>query len=425
MKKQILTLISLLFFLFSYSQNSINVGGQMNIFSPPSITVYIGDTVIWNNTGGFHNVNATLATYPNNPEGFGNSGGSFLWTFQWVFTIPGVYNYQCDTHIGMGMTGVVIVIFPPGCTDLLACNYDSLATIDDSSCVYIAIAPYYEDFGNGILPAGICGWSQWETQGDGWRFDSVPGYAAMHNGRITGTYAWIDFSGTDVDVVLELEDIDVSNLSSPTLLFDFYSYLDTFNGPINILNVETWDGISWVNQYTYQVNISGWHTYNLDLSNATYSANIVKIRFRGESGGSGSDYFNDLLLDYVKIGNTGCTDPLACNYDYLATMDDSSCNFYFTILYDTVIVNNSYNWHNTILSVSGDYIDTLVNSVGCDSIVNLNLTVTNITGVLDIANKSTLVKITDMLGQKTPYRKNIPLFYIYDDGTVEKKIIIE
>ena len=63
--------------------------------------------------------------------------------------------------------------------------------------------------------------------------------------------------------------------------------------------------------------------------------------------------------------------------------------------------------------------------IGFGQIVNLNLTVTNTTGVLDITNKRTLVKITDILGQKTPYRKNIPLLYIYDDGTVEKKIILE
>jgi hypothetical protein len=30
-----------------------------------------------------------------------------------------------------------------------------------------------------------------------------------------------------------------------------------------------------------------------------------------------------------------------------------------------------------------------------------------------------------MLGQETPYRKNTPHFYIYDDGTVEKKILID
>jgi hypothetical protein len=40
------------------------------------------------------------------------------------------------------------------------------------------------------------------------------------------------------------------------------------------------------------------------------------------------------------------------------------------------------------------------------------------------ANKG-IFKIIDFLGRETKGVKNQPLFYIYDDGTVEKKIIIE
>ena len=36
-----------------------------------------------------------------------------------------------------------------------------------------------------------------------------------------------------------------------------------------------------------------------------------------------------------------------------------------------------------------------------------------------------LLKTIDILGRKTKGTKNKPLFYIYDDGTVERKIIIE
>ena len=39
--------------------------------------------------------------------------------------------------------------------------------------------------------------------------------------------------------------------------------------------------------------------------------------------------------------------------------------------------------------------------------------------------KRTLIEIKDVLGRKTKINTNKPLFYIYDDGTVEKKIIIE
>ena len=52
--------------------------------------------------------------------------------------------------------------------------------------------------------------------------------------------------------------------------------------------------------------------------------------------------------------------------------------------------------------------------------------VCNVNGINDNQTiKRKLKKITDMLGQETPYRRNTPLFYIYDDGTVEKIIIIE
>jgi hypothetical protein len=51
---------------------------------------------------------------------------------------------------------------------------------------------------------------------------------------------------------------------------------------------------------------------------------------------------------------------------------------------------------------------------------------TTTTGISDLdKNKSNLVKITDMLGKETPYRRKLPLLYIYDDGKVEKRIIID
>jgi len=42
-----------------------------------------------------------------------------------------------------------------------------------------------------------------------------------------------------------------------------------------------------------------------------------------------------------------------------------------------------------------------------------------------IYQKKELIKIIDILGRETKKRKNEPLFYIYDDGTVEKRLIIE
>ena len=39
----------------------------------------------------------------------GNALAGAPWSFAWVFTMPGTYDYQCDPHVGMGMIGVIIV----------------------------------------------------------------------------------------------------------------------------------------------------------------------------------------------------------------------------------------------------------------------------------------------------------------------------
>ena len=53
-----------------------------------------------------------------------------------------------------------------------------------------------------------------------------------------------------------------------------------------------------------------------------------------------------------------------------------------------------------------------------------NTTPTAITDI-NISNNREFMKIIDVLGRENKGTKNEPLFYIYDDGTVEKKIILE
>jgi hypothetical protein len=134
---------------------------------------------------------------------------------------------------------------------------------------------------------------------------------------------------------------------------------------------------------------------------------------------------NVIVGNSVYTTNGNYTDTLATSNGCDSIVYTNIAVDYNTSSYDTLSVAASIVWNGIPLNVSGDYSVTLINSVGCDSIANLNLTVTT-TGIFDIANnKRTLVKITDMLGQETPYRKNTPLLYIYDDGTVEKRIVIE
>ena len=190
--------------------------------------------------------------------------------------------------------------------------------------------------------------------------------------------------------------------------------------------------------------------YNINWSNGVNSLNISGL-CAGAYIANITDANNCVNIETVVISEpltlvsniniNGCDSVLiGTNYyttsgaytDTLTSVNgcDSVVNTNLTIeqylySYDTLSVNSSIVWNGMSLNASGDYSVNLVNSLGCDSIANLNLTVT-ITGILDIYNnKSNLVKITDMLGQETPYRRNTPLFYIYDDGTVERRIVIE
>jgi len=238
-------------------------------------------------------------------------------------------NISAQTYFSANCSGTY------GCTDSLACNYDPLATINDSSCVYPVI------------------WQQAFVICTG---DSVVVGSNTYNTAGNYTDTLNSVNGCDSIIYTNI------SITPPAIWQQSYSICDG-------------DSIV-VGSTVY--NTAGNYTDTLTLSS-----------------GCDSIVYTNIVVDQ------------------------------HTSSYDTLSVTASIVWNGMPLTISGDYSVTLINSVGCDSIVNLNLTI-NTTGILDITNnKSNLVKITDMLGQETPYRKNVPLFYLYDDGTVERKLIIE
>ena len=91
----------------------------------------------------------------------------------------------------------------------------------------------------------------------------------------------------------------------------------------------------------------------------------------------------------------------------------------------------SYLWNTGESSIiitpqqNGIYWVVVTDVNGCIS-DSLYYTVTNITtSFSEINTKKKLIKTIDVLGRKNKGTKNKPLFYIYNDGTVEKQIIIE
>tara|TARA_Y100001978_G_scaffold172698_1_gene163178 strand:+ start:3682 stop:4281 length:600 start_codon:yes stop_codon:yes gene_type:complete len=97
---------------------------------------------------------------------------------------------------------------------------------------------------------------------------------------------------------------------------------------------------------------------------------------------------------------------------------------------------SNYQYHSTVIfspPVDGDY-DILFDEhsgVYCSHLsdpfefYDYYIEVLGTSSIKEYSTKKELIKITDLLGKETNGAKNQPLFYIYDDGTVEKKITID
>ena len=146
------------------------------------------------------------------------------------------------------------------------------------------------------------------------------------------------------------------------------------------------------------------------INGATYDTN-VPAQSCGLTNVNGCD--STAVLNLTISGN-----PLATISHNGTDLEVTISNTYYWNTSETTqtITPTVYGWYWCIVTdVNGCISDTAFYEL------------TNIhTSIIETTNTDiTLLMITDMLGQETPYRRNTPFFYIYDDGTVEKRIVIE
>jgi plastocyanin len=82
-------------------------------FNPSSLTINAGDTVTFtNNSGGMHNAHSTggPTTFQCSVDCVSNNApDTSAWSDVVTFSTPGTVTYQCDQHVGFGMTGSITV----------------------------------------------------------------------------------------------------------------------------------------------------------------------------------------------------------------------------------------------------------------------------------------------------------------------------
>ena len=155
----------------------------------------------------------------------------------------------------------------------------------------------------------------------------------------------------------------------------------------------------------------------------SYYVNVVDVN--GCAGVSNPPFVVSNIVNTSAI--TGPTNPLQFQTVTYSVNPSAGSTYNWTLFGGTIESGQGTNsidvkWNNSggfTLSV----LETDVNGcVGEELTILVNVIINSIE---DINNNRELIKITDVLGRDSKEKNNVTLFYIYDDGKVEKKIIVE
>ena len=321
-------------------------------YNPANLSIEPGQTVVWSNLGGTHDVNGDIDSQTGssfgNPEAFslaavsGDSAGVCIGSY--TFNTPGVYTYDCSigSHAALGMVAT-ITVGTGGCTNAAASNYNDAADFDDGSCLVVELTTISdiqqgqesELFADSVvvtrgIVTGVYGGSVSIQDGQGaysgmWLFS--PDVPVQVGDEIEVTGAVTEYFGKTQIANPTTTIIGVENeLPSPEVLTTAEA------------GTEPWEGVL--------VRVNGAVT-NDDEGNGEWSLSDGSGDLRVDDAG-----FDAIDAGLVAAGNTlqvtgaldyswsnykvqprtvadvllsGCTNSSASNYNSLATIDDGSC----------------------------------------------------------------------------------------------------
>lgn len=179
---------------------------------------------------------------------------------------------------------------------------------------------------------------------------------------------------------------------------------------------------------TYEVLSGFWSTYrDYQTEDFFISIDIEKIQFSEDIGVNSIINVTNGIVQ-VELYNYGINDVNGFNVAYSVDgqapvlenitstlLSGNSMNYIFSTAFTSIL--------NQIEICS--WTEYPVDMQNNNDTVCIITTISTVDELSNLDNSRRLLRITDILGQKTPFRKNTPLFYIYDDGTVEKTIIID
>jgi len=238
----------------------------------------------------------------------------------------------------------------------------------------------------------------------------------------------------------QLTSLDVSQNTALTYLdcsSNLLMSLDLRNGNNTALDIYTQNN---PNLFCIDVDDPVWSTANWTVANGTidpqhyFSNNCSAVFF---------DCTDSLEVTDVIIDNANLTMNIAIYNGYNSYLSMPYVAFTIDANGDTIqqgnmnlfgAINLDTSWYNYSINSAINpsypltmyfvYAVSIGGSVTDTCILTYNSTPTAITDINPSSNRK-LISIIDVLGRESKGTRNEPFFYIYDDGTVEKKIIIE
>ena len=273
---------------------------------------------------------------------------------------------------------IVVDVF--GCTDSSACNFNTEATVDDSSCVFPPSQPSLACYETATLNSSTCQWEvsgtqpseptglacyetatfnsstcQWEVSGT--QPSEPTGLACYETATFNSSTCQWDVSGTQPSEPIGLACYEIATFNSATCSWDVTgtqppvptgldcyetanfndstcSWVVTGTPPAAPQVVNCWDS------YVFNTDSCAWlNDGEQPETNAIYDTlggeeiSIYGITYSASGTYYDTLYANGICTLFVEIiivdpTSTGCNDETACNYDpTVGILDSTLCNY--------------------------------------------------------------------------------------------------
>jgi len=127
-------------------------------------------------------------------------------------------------------------------------------------------------------------------------------------------------------------------------------------------------------------------------------------------------FCNSNQLIFLNLSNNTQLFEVSCGNNQLTYIDVRNGNNFGLWYFNSV--NNP-----SLICIDVNDVSNAVYNWSTDSWTNFSTNCSS-TGVKNYSNQRKLIKVLDVFGRSVTPKQNMPLLYIYDDGTTEKKLII-